>query len=376
MRIDRIEVQVVGPETRRYSWSHDLPEQFQSNTLLRIFTDDGVEGIAAVWNAASYEYDTYTAQALRHLIPILIGRDPRDRTAIRHDLRPRVFPQPPGALALIDIALWDLAARLEDVPIYKLLGGTRERIRAYASTPMFKDVGEYLSVTEELVEQGFQAVKYHTWCIPDDDLTLARAARKRFPSLDLMLDAENNYAQADALRVARELHELKFRWFEAPIPDHDLAGYRALTAASGIPIVPSGNWVRDLSLFEECLGTRAWSASRADVVILDGVTAAHEAMRLSARAGMNCELMSWGYTLASAANLHVMLANENCSYFEQPLPYDLFEYGMFDVIRTDADGFVAAPHRPGLGYRVDWKAMRQKAVFGLTCDQHGLRVGL
>ena len=373
MAIDRAEVLVVGPETKRYTWSHDLPEQFQSNSLLRLFTDDGLEGLGAVWNAASYDYDRYTAQSLRHLLPMLIGRDPLDRESLLHDLRPRVWPCPPGGLAMIDIALWDMAARMERRPLYQLLGGARSSIRAYASTPMYATVDEYLAISESLLEQGFSAIKYHTWCIPDDDLALARAARKRFPDVDLMLDAENNYDLAGAKRVAEELADLGFRWFEAPLPDSDLKGYRHLTAASGIPIVPSGNWVRDLTLFDECVTTRAWSASRTDVVILDGITPAHEAMEIAARAGLTCELMSWGYTLNSAVNLHLMLGHGNCSYYEQPLPYDLFEYGMQEVIRTGSDGLVHAPTGDGLGLAVDWPAMESKSVLKLTCGRHGVR---
>ena len=142
-----------------------------------------------------------------------------------------------------------------------------------------------------------------------------------------------------------------------------------------MPIVPSGNWVRDLSLFEECLTTRAWSASRADVVIMDGVTGASAAMRASARAGMNCELMSWGYALASAANLHVMLAHPNCTYYEQPQPGELFDYGMIDTVRTGPDGLVRAPSGPGLGLEVDWPAMEARTVHRLACDRQGLGEG-
>lgn len=373
MKIERAEAFLVGPEEKRYTWSHDLPEQFQSLTILRIYTDEGPEGLAAVWNAASYDYDRFTLESLRHLLPILIGRDPAERERLRFDLRPRVFPQPPGALALIDIALWDFAARQAGQPLYELLGGQRRSIPSYASTPMYEDVGAYMRECEHLASLGFRAIKFHTWCLPDDDLKLAREARRCFPGMTFMLDAENNYRLADAKRVAAVLHELGFAWFEAPLPDHDLAGYRALCAATEIPIVPSGNWVRDLTLFEECLRTRAWTASRADVVILDGITPAVEAMRMSANAGMNCELMSWGYNLASAANLHVMLSSDNCSYYEQPLPYDLFEYGMVDVIRTRSDGTVEAPPGAGLGLEVDWPAMEARTVRKLVCDRSGVR---
>ena len=58
---------------------------------------------------------------------------------------------------------------------------------------------------------------------------------------------------------------------------------------------------------------------------------------------MNVEVQCWGYTLTQAANLHVMLAFKNCTYFEQPVPYPAFEYGSHNVIRTDKDGYVHAP---------------------------------
>ena len=80
-------------------------------------------------------------------------------------------------------------------------------------------------------------------------------------------------------------------------------------------------------------------------------------MALVDAAEMKCEVMSWGNTLISAANLHLMLAFNNCSYYEQPVPYDSYEYGMKDVIRTDRDGFVHAPTGPGLGVEIDWAKM-------------------
>jgi L-alanine-DL-glutamate epimerase-like enolase superfamily enzyme len=85
-------------------------------------------------------------------------------------------------------------------------------------------------------------------------------------------------------------------------------------------------------------------------------------MILAETAGMNCEVMCWGYTLISAANLHLMLGFPNSTYYEQPVPYDAYEYGMKDVIRTQPDGYVLAPQRPGLGVEVDWKAMEAATI--------------
>ncbi len=79
MQIESIEVRAVAPEVQRYTWSHDLPEQYMTNTVVRIKTDDGLEGVAGVSNYTSFGFDRYTTETLRHLAPILIGRDPLQR---------------------------------------------------------------------------------------------------------------------------------------------------------------------------------------------------------------------------------------------------------------------------------------------------------
>jgi L-alanine-DL-glutamate epimerase-like enolase superfamily enzyme len=359
MRIDEVEVRVVAPKVRRYTWSHDIPEQYMTNTVVIIRTDDGLEGIAGVSNYTSFENDKYTAQNLRHIIPILLGKDPLQRETLWQRMCSRGFPFASGAIAVLDIALWDLLGKMANLPIYKLLGGARDRMLSYASTPLLEDIPAYLSFVSELIKDGFRAVKFHTWCIPEKDLALARAVRTEYQDqgVAFMLDVENNYDRLSALRVARELQDLGFTWFEAPLHDSDLNGYRELTSRVDIPVLPSGNWIQDLQGFAHALQTRAWSIARTDVTVCGGITPGKKAMALAEAAGVNCEVMSWGYTLISAANLHVMLSVSNCTYFEQAVPYEAYEYGMVDTIRTGPDGHVSAPKGPGLGVQVDWRAM-------------------
>ena len=181
MHITKVEIRAVAPPVDRFTWSDDLPDQYSTNTVVRIYTDEGIEGVAGVWNATSFDFERYTAESIRHLAPILLGKDPLLREHIWHEIRPRVFPLPPQSLAAIDIALWDLAGKAADLPLYRLLGGARNKIPAYASTPLFEDVESYLKNAEEFIAQGFKAIKFHTWCIPELDLELARAVRKQYP---------------------------------------------------------------------------------------------------------------------------------------------------------------------------------------------------
>jgi len=367
MKIDRVEVLAVAPKVQKLTWSHDIPEQHMTNTIVRIYTDQGVEGVGGVSNYTSFDFDRYTAETMRHLIPAIVGRDPLRREEIWNALWSRVFPYPPQSLAAIDIALWDLLGKHANLPIHQLLGGAQERIRAYASTPMFDDVPAYLTFIQEMLDQGFRAVKFHCWCLPEKDRELVRAVRKEFPDegIAFMLDVENNYDWQQSLAMGKELQDLGFTWFEAPLMDYDLEGYRKLVERVDVPILPSGNWIQDLPAYEHALQTRCWTRARTDVTVCGGFTAAKKYLALVEADGMKCEIMSWGNTLVSSANLNLMLGTGMCSYFEQAVPCAPYEYGMHETIRAGSDGYVTAPQGPGLGYEIDWDAMDKAVIHRL-----------
>ena len=174
--------------------------------------------------------------------------------------------------------------------------------------------------------------------------------------------------------MAKELEKLNFTWFEAPLPDYDFLSYKQLTQKVGIKIIPSGNWIVDLQRFSEAINSQIWTATRTDMAMMGGITYGKKAMNLSKAAGMDCEIMSWGYTLPSVANLHLMLSSTNCTYYEQPLPYETFEFGMIDVLRTNKDGFVYGPKKIGLGVEVDWNIMKSKCIYSLYCDKKKLGI--
>jgi L-alanine-DL-glutamate epimerase-like enolase superfamily enzyme len=353
--IERVEVYAVGPETPRYAWVEGMPEQFMTNNIVRLTTRGGLEGVGAAASFSEIGFDRAVAETMRHLVPHVLGATPLHREALWQRMHDLNLPRAPQAHSAIDIALWDLAAKHAGLPLYQMLGGARSRILSYASTPLLPDVAAYLDFVEELRGAGFTAVKFHSWCRPGRDLALARAAHHRFAGkLALMLDVEQRYARPDALTMARHLESFGFRWFEAPLVDTDLAGYRALTRSVGIPIIPAGNWVLDPHLIEIGIRMGSWSSVRVDATI---VTPALKIMALAEANGMTCELQCWGYTLTQAVNLHLMLARSNCTYFEQPVPYPAFEAGSLDVIRTDSEGCVHAPKGDGLGIRVDWPAV-------------------
>jgi L-alanine-DL-glutamate epimerase-like enolase superfamily enzyme len=358
-RIERAELFVVGPDVERYSWAEGMSGQFMTNIVLRLTAAGGLEGIAGAAMINSHGFDRAVGETLRWLLPDVIGASPLEREAVWRRLRTLGTPQVPQALSLIDIALWDMTARRAGLPLYRLLGGTRSKILSYASTPLLASNEAYLDYVAERRSEGFKAVKFHCWCNPAHDLPMCEAVRRRFSQsdLDFMLDVEQRYDRQSALRAARLLGELDFGWFEAPLIDTDLEGYRFLRRHAAVPIIPAGNTWLDLQQIEQALRRECWSALRVDATICGGITPLRKIMGLAEAHGLNVEVQCWGYTLTQAANLHVMLAFDNCTYFEQPSPYLAFEYGSLDVIRTGPDGSVTAPDGPGLGVRPDWDAI-------------------
>ena len=366
LTVDRAEVFVVGPDVPRARWAADLPEQFATHTVLRLTTVDGLEGLAGAASYTGHGYSTAVAETMRPMVLDVLGVSAHDRERAWNRMRDRTIPVAPQAHSLIDIALWDIAARAAGASLYRFLGAgpAASAIRAYASTPLLSDVPAFLGLARQLAADGYPAIKFHGWCEPERDLELARAVRAAFSggAPRFMLDVEQRYGRGDALAVAKELERLDFTWFEAPLPDTDLAGYRELRRQVQIPILPSGNVVVDEDLVALAIGMGAWSRVRLDVTTCGGITPAQRIAALAAGDGLRVEVQSWGYTLAQAANLHFMLAAGSCTYFEQAVPVEPYEHGSLTPIRIDAAGLVHAPPGPGLGVEADWPAMERAAI--------------
>jgi L-alanine-DL-glutamate epimerase-like enolase superfamily enzyme len=363
-RIEKAEVFVVGPDVERYTWAEGMEGQYMANIVLRLTAASGLEGIAGAAMITPHGFDRANGETLRHILPDIIGRHPGERESLWLKLRNLGTPMVPQAHSLIDIALWDMAARHARLPLYQLLGGARDKILSYASTPLLADNQAYIDYVGERQREGFKAVKFHCWCVPERDLPMCEAVAKHFHGQDLalMLDVEQRYDRIGAVKVAQRLSELGFRWFEAPLLDTDIEGYCELRRRSTVPVIAAGNTWLDLQALAQAAKAGAWSALRVDATICGGITPLRKVMGLAEALGMDVEIQCWGYTLTQAANLHMMLAYANCTYFEQPVPYPAFEYGAQDVIRTDAQGYVHAPPGHGLGIGIDWKAIEAASI--------------
>jgi L-alanine-DL-glutamate epimerase-like enolase superfamily enzyme len=353
--LDRIEVTVAGPDIVRTTWA-SMPPQFMALTVARIWDEDGNEGVGATQTYAAGSFDTSAFEGSRALAAALVGKEADNREERWRDLQTNVVAGPAGSVAVLDNALWDLAARKAGLPLYRFLGGSRDQIPAYASTAELPETKDYLKLVEELGQQGYRAIKFHAWNQPDRDLEMLRAVYKEFgdSGLVFMHDAENRYDRQSAVRVAMALDQMGFRWFEAPLVDYDVDGYREIRRHVSIPLVPHGLWIDDLRELLVYLRQGVWDAVRFDACSAGGITLCRKLCALAEAFGLPAEPQSWGYSLIQSSNLHLGLSVANASYFELPVPYEAYEYAVSNPIRVNDQGTVTPPAEPGLGLIIDW----------------------
>src|SRR3954447_5756325 len=103
LAVERAEVFVVGPETERYAWALGMAEQYMANTVLRLTTRGGLEGVAGAAMCSSHCFDRSVAETLRYLLPEVMGASPLEREALWCRLRTLNTPLVPQAASLVDI---------------------------------------------------------------------------------------------------------------------------------------------------------------------------------------------------------------------------------------------------------------------------------
>lgn len=322
--------------------------------VLRLQTDDGLEGIATSIAHVPSLSRSYLDDVIA---PVVLGRDIHDREAIWQDLyalnrRMVFFPVfMPGP---VDVALWDLAAKSADLPLYRFLGAYRDRLPAYASSQFMASIDEYLSEAAHYRSLGVNAYKAH----PGGDwrmhIEIAEALRESFPDMTLMLDpAGVDYSMAQAVRVGRRLEALDFHWLEEPFHDQFLDKYTTLAATLDIPIAAGEATSHGPAGVAQFIRANACDIVRADVAWKWGVTGTKKILHLAESFGINCELHT-SMSAMDVANLHVACSAKNSEFFELYAPHELWHFPLRTGLLLDEFGDVRVPEGPGLGVEIDW----------------------
>ncbi|WP_110647290.1 enolase C-terminal domain-like protein [Salinicola peritrichatus] len=252
------------------------------------------------------------------------------------------------AIAAVDVALWDLKARLLELPLVTLLGGVRSSVPVYGS-------GGFTSYSEkQLREQlggwvaaGIPRVKMKIGRRPQDDLARIRAAREAIgPAAELYVDANGAYSRKQALAKADAFRDYGVSWYEEPVSSDDLAGLRLLRdrVPGGIEI-SAGEYGYDLPYFRRMLEAEAVDVMQADATRCAGITGFLDVAALCD--AYNVPLSSH---TAPALHMHPGCCAKQVRHLEYFHDHARIEAMLFDGIVGPVDGELQ-PNlaRPGLG---------------------------
>lgn len=349
------------------SWLAGFPAMSNGCVIYRIQTDEGIEGVTAGPLIGD------EARGLVNLLRLsLTGRDPTQVEDIVKILRSATRQL--GIRAWhVEPALWDIIGKAAGMPVFRLLGGARTRVRAYASTGELRSGEQRAEDVAARVEEGFTAVKLRIrFMTVEEDVAVVRKVREANPDVELMVDANmgwrtHGFAEypewdlARATRTARELEDLDITWLEEPLDQFDYRGYAELRRRTSVPLA-AGEMLSDLHGFRDMIEHRAVDILQADAILSGGILMSRKVAGMAEAAGIAFSPHTWTNGIGLRVNLQVMGAVPGNVWCEYPIDPPGWTPEVRDAMLTepttvDDDGFVTIPDTPGLGIELDEDAI-------------------
>lgn len=345
--------------------------QRQRGNVLRIHTDQGIVG----------EYPGVggpTLEQVKMAANYLIGKDALEREKIYNDVKRGLRHYDMTGVGIIDICLWDIAGKLYGEPLYRLLGGTRKPLPAYASTLHGDENGglstpeQFSEFAEQCYEMGYRAFKIHGWGLAgqniqreiDNVLMIGERMRGRMALLiDPACEIEN-FGQA--LALGRACDEAGFFWWEDPFKDGGVSqfAHRKLRQMVKTPLLQTEH-IRLLEQHVDFIVADATDYVRCGAHEDGGVTGAMKIAHASEGFGLDMELHGPG-----PVHRHIMSSIRNTNFFELGLVHPKVKSTKSPVYvdyndnldGIDKNGNVFAPEGPGIGVELDWDWIRAHQV--------------
>lgn len=336
----RIRVPAVQPP---YKWRSGLAGSsgVGYTAVLRITSDDGNCGVTFAHNfGAGAILPDLVERVLRDT---LVGEDPLQREWIWHKLWEvdRIEELPLYILGMVDVALWDLAGRLANLPTWQLLGGFRTEIPAYASTTTFPSDSEFLDVADQCLELGYRAIKLHAYGNARDDARLCTALRSHVgDDVPLMYDGSAGFDLVDAVYLGRALSDAGYFWYEEPIREFSVTAYKWLSERVSVPLSVAETSDGAHMNTADFIASGCASFVRTSVELRGGFTGAMRTAHLADAFRLRAE--PHGPQLTSR---HLCMSISNATYFESIVHTNPVQRGP----GVDRYGMLHAPTGVGVG---------------------------
>src|SRR5579871_3428502 len=282
MKITRTETTILRiPEDDPLA---DMPEdvnRLRPVVILRMYTDNGLEGIGITL------YGGAITGALRHAIDelceLVVGEDPVCIEAILRKLGAAAGDNCGSgiytlALSAIDVALWDIKAKALELPLWKLLGGARDRVPTYASGSLRRGLTDAQAATaaRRLVDKGFIEMKTQMALpgnpSPADEVRRSRVVRDAIgPDIKLMCDINQRWRVEQAIDIGHRVADIGLFWLEDVTTCDDYEGIARVNAALSTPIA-GGEYLWGIVPFRNMIEARSVDYIMIDLCRVGGVT--------------------------------------------------------------------------------------------------------
>ncbi|HJR46135.1 MAG TPA: mandelate racemase/muconate lactonizing enzyme family protein [Actinomycetota bacterium] len=382
-RVDLWHFAAPLPATFRPSWIPGFPQNENRATLLRVLTEDGVEG----WSAGP-AIGKERAGLGQLIGPYLIGEDATDIGLIQQRLREIAYLG--WRNWWIEPAFWDIKGKIEGVPVCRLLGGAPRAVNLYASTGEVRSPAARIAEAEARYEEGFRTIKIR---IHEDErrdaaqvLAVCDALGER---MKIGVDANQAWrvtAVADAplwdLERAKRFSDLcaenGVAWIEEPLPMDAYDDLAALTEYSKVPIAGGELHTGAYPELRMMIERRCYSIFQPDAMFTGGIEQTFRLIRLCRANGLTYTPHTWTNGIGFAVNLQLMAASGYAD--EKELEYPLDPPGWVPEARDAMlerpflhdKGVLNMSEEPGLGFRVDAKALRKHGRHFFKMDRKRL----
>ena len=330
----------------------DKADQYTYITL-QLRTDEGVEGIGLTFFGGALA--ATLKSAVDQLGALTMGEDPLRPEAVVEKLRGAAKSSGPAgiftlACSAIDIALWDIKGKALNQPVWKLLGGFRDRVPTYASGALTRDLtlDEVVNAGPKLVDKGFRQMKTQM-ALPGR--TNARIEADRMhrlreaigPDIDLMCDINQRWSVQQAISFGKRVEDVGLYWLEDVTACDDFDGLARVTAALDTPVA-GGEYLYGPVPFRHMMEACSVDIVMVDLMRAGGIT---QWMKIAAMAeAFNLPIVSH---LVPEIHVHLVAAVPNGLTVEY-MPRAL---GLYKETPKIEEGMLVVPHKPGLGLEFD-----------------------
>jgi L-talarate/galactarate dehydratase len=353
MKITGLQTHLVKlPSAPTLAGIPDKADQYTFVTL-QLRTDQGIEGIGVTFFGGGLA--ATLKSAVDQLGALTAGEDPLRPEAIVEKLRGAAKGSGPAgiftlACTAIDVALWDIKGKALNQPVWKLLGGFRDRVPTYASGALTRDLtlDQVVSSGPKLVDKGFKQMKTQM-ALPGRTNARIEADRMRRvreaigPDIDLMCDINQRWSVQQAISFGKRVEDVGLYWVEDVTACDDFDGLARVSAALDTPVA-GGEYLYGPVPFRHMMEARSVDIVMVDLMRAGGIT---QWMKIAAMAeAFNLPIVSH---LVPEIHVHLVAAVPNGLTVEY-MPRALRLYKETPKIE---DGMLVVPQKPGLGLEFD-----------------------